>query len=425
MARSGAADDGVRATGHIDFRPGTGRRLQILAGGFLAVLLVGFLIVHTTRTLHDHRLALAAADLLSSPPPVEIVTVQSAPGGRPLVLPGETDAWYESTIYARVNGYVGSWSANIGDHVARGQLLATIETPELDAGLVAAKAKFRASEAEVKVREAKADFAATTYARWRDSPKGVVSDQERSDKKAQYESAQAELAAARAQVNVDQAEVDRLSSFEQFKQVTAPYSGTITERRIDIGNLVSAGSSMQTTPLYRMAKVDPVRVFVDVPQSAATDLMKVGAPAEVTAGDLAGRRFVGKVTRTSEAIDPRARTLRAEIDLPNPDLVLLPGMYVQVAFQLANNGMVEVPASALVFRADGPHVVVKDSADAVHFVPVSIARDDGNMVELASGVTQGDKVVLNISNQIIDGARVHVTTEDGRPLAPTATESKG
>ena len=424
MAGSSAGDEGVRAAGHIGFKPGTGRRLQSLAAALFAILLVGFLVVHTTRSHRDHRLAAQAANLSSAPPPVEVVTVRSAPGGRPLVLPGETNAWYESTIYARVNGYVGSWSANIGDHVTRGQLLATIETPELDAGLVAARAKLLSSEAEVKVREAKADFAATTYARWRDSPKGVVSEQERADKKAQYESAQAELAAARAQVNVDQAEVDRLRSFEQFKQVTAPYSGTITERHIDIGNLVSAGSSSQTTPLYRMAKVDPVRVFVDVPQSAATDLMKVGAPAEVTAGDLAGRRFVGKVTRTSEAIDPRARTLRTEIDLPNPDLVLLPGMYVQVTFELANNGTVQVPASALVFRADGPHVAVKDAADAVHFVPVSIARDDGSMVELGGGVTQGDKVVLNISNQILDGQQVHATTEDGHPLGLAAREPK-
>ena len=402
------------------FTAGTGRRLKILAGGLLVVLLAGFLIVHTMRSARERRLATEAAALSSAPPAVEVVTAQSAPAGRPLVLPGETAAWYESVIYARVNGYVGSWSADIGDHVKRGQLLATIETPELDAELAAAKAKLRSAEAQVKVREAAADFAETTYIRWRDSPKGVVSEQEREDKKAQYEGAQAELTAARAQVNVDQAEVDRLNSFEQFKRVTAPYDGTVTERRIDIGNLVSAGSSSQTTPLYRMATADPIRVFVEVPQSAAADLMKVGVPAEITVGETAARHFSGKVTRTSEAIDPQARTFRAEIDLPNEESALLPGMYVQVAFQLANAGTVQVPASALVFRADGPHVAIEGAGERVHFVPVSIARDDGSVVELGKGVSPGDKVVLNISNQIVEGQQVHVTTEDGHPVGDRA-----
>jgi len=406
------------------FEVGTGRRLLILAGGLIVVLLGGGLVSHFTRSANEHGLAAEAAVTSMAPPPVNVVTVRASPAGRPLVLPGETAAWYESTIYARVNGYVGHWSADIGDHVTRGQLLATIETPELDAALTAAEAKLRAADAQVKVREAEAHFANTTYARWRDSPKGVVSEQEREDKKAQDESAQAKLVAAHAQVNVDQAEVDRLNSFEQFKQVTAPYSGTITERRIDIGNLVSAGSSPQTTPLYRMVKADPVRVFVDIPQSAASDLMKVGVPAEITVGDQAGRHFAGKVTRTSEAIDSQARTFRAEIDLPNPESALLPGMYVQVGFQLPGNGSVQVPASALVFRADGAQVAVEGAGDKVHFVPVSIARDDGSVVELGSGVAPGDKVVLNVSNQIVDGDQVQVTSVDDRPVGNAAEPSR-
>ena len=402
-----------------DTFPATGRRIKRLAFGLVVILSVGFALSFWTRRSDERRLSAEAAVLAATPPAVEVVTAKVAPAGRPLVLPGQTAAWYESTIYARVNGYVGTWSADIGDHVKRGQVLATIETPELDAALTAASAKLRAADAEVKVREAEAHFADTTYTRWRDSPKGVVSDQERDDKKAQDQSAHAKLIAAEAEVAVDQAEVDRLNSFEQFKLVVAPYSGTITERRVDIGNLVSTESSAQTTPLYRMAKADPIRVFVDVPQSAAADVMKVGLPADISVGGLAGRRIQGKVTRTSEAIDPRARTFRAEIDLPNSDLALLPGMYVQVGFQLATSGLLEVPASAVMFRADGAHVAIEGDGDKVRFVPITIGRDDGGTVELTSGVQPGDKVVLNISNQIADGEQVQVTAEDGHPVETT------
>ncbi len=405
-----------------DVSPGTGRRIRIFAGGLLLVLLAGFLLVHGLRSYHDRRLAVDAAADAAAPPRVEVAIVRAAPAGRPLVLPGETAAWYASTIYARVNGYVGGWSADIGDHVKRGQVLATIDTPELDAALAAAKAKLRSADATVRMREAEAAFAETTYARWRDSPKGVVSEQEREDKKAQYASAQAKLAAARAEANADQAEVDRLNSFQLFKQVTAPYGGTITQRRIDIGDLVSAGSSSQTTPLYRMSKADPIRVFVEVPQSAQTDLMKVGVSAEITAEALAGRRFSGQITRTSEAIDPTARTFRVEVDLPNPDLALVPGMYVQVGFRLVTEGAVEVPAAALVFRARSPQVAVVDDDSKVRFLPVSILRDEGNVIDLASGVPEGAKVILNISNQIVEGEKVQVTTEDRRTFGRLAAE---
>jgi RND family efflux transporter MFP subunit len=400
--------------------PGTGRRLRIMVGGLALLLLVGFAVVQTLHVRHDRRLTAEAIRQAAAPPPVELVTAGNRAAARALVLPGETAAWYESTIYGRVNGYVGGWSADIGDHVKRGQVLATIETPELDADLAAAKAKLRAADAKVALRQAEAAFAETTDARWRDSPPGVVSEQEREDKKAQDQSAKAQLVAAQAEVNLAQAEFDRLNAFEQFKKVTAPYAGTITERRIDIGNLVSAGSSSQTTLLYRMAQVDPVRVFVDIPQSAATDLMKTGVAVEITSHDLAGRHISGKVTRTSEAIDPKARTFRAEIDLPNPDLALVPGMYVEASFALENSGTVQVPASALSFRSDGPHVALLTAGQKVHFARVAIARDDGSVIELGSGVAAGDKVILNVSNQINEGDAVSVTAIDGKPVVPAA-----
>jgi RND family efflux transporter MFP subunit len=385
----------------------TGRRLKLMVGGLALVLIAGFLIVRFSRSHHDSALSDQAAKDAAAPMPVEVVTAQDGQSGAPLTLPGQTAAWYESTIYARVPGYVGTWTADIGDHVRKGQVLATIETPELDADLVAAKAKLRATQAEANRRQAEADFAETTYARWRDSPKGVVSDQEREDKKSQDASARANLEAAKAQVAVDQAALDRLNSFQQFKQVTAPYSGTITERRIDIGDL-----SSPTTPFFRIAKSDPIRVFVEVPQSAASDLMKAGTAVDITAG---GQHYSGKTARTSEAIDEHARTFRAEIDLPNPDLALPPGMYVEAAFKLAARGAAQVPASAMMFRADGPHVAVVGGDNKLHFAAVTIARDEGSLVEIGTGLKPGDKVVLNISNQAADGDPVRVTAIDGKP----------
>lgn len=395
------------------FSAGTGQRLRWLVGLLIIALGAGFWAVHNQRSVDEMHLRIQAKEQSEARALVEVVRVKPTPAGQPLVLPGETAAWYESTIYAQVNGYVGTWTADIGDHVHKGQVLASIETPLLDADLAAAKAKLRASEAEVKVRESHVKFANSTYIRWRDSPKGVVSEQEQFDKKAQFESAEAELQAAEAQVNMNQAEVDRLVSFEHFKQVAAPYDGVITERRIDIGNLVSDSSSKETTPLYRMSQSDTVRVFVNVPQNAASDLMKIGTPAQVMFGDSSGRHYDGLISRTTQSVDPLARTLRVEIDLPNPNQDLLPGLYVQVGFQLPNDDTLQVPASAMVFRAKGPQVAVVDLDHRIHFVPVVIARDSGNFVEVSNGVKAGDKVVLNVSNQIVEGEQVQITNEDG------------
>jgi RND family efflux transporter MFP subunit len=387
----------------------TGRTLQRAALAVALVLLLAFLIVHFTKSHTERGLTHETETAATLLPAVDVVVVRNSKGAGSLMLPGETAAWYESTIYARVSGYVAKWYVDIGDQVKSGQILAMIDTPELDAELLAAKAKLQVSLAQVKVKQADAAFATSTYARWRDSPKGVVSEQEREDKKAGDSSALAQLEAARAQVNLDQADVDRLTAFEQFKRVTAPYAGTIVERRIDIGNLVTAGSSNSTTSLYRMAQDDPIRVFVDVPQSAAPDLMKVGVPAKISTNDPSGQTIAGRITRTSDAIDPKARTFRAELDIPNPDRRLVAGLYVQVGFQLQNSGMSQVPAAALVFSAGGPNVAVVESDGTVRFQPVTIGRDDGDKVELSSGVTDGERLVLNISNQIVAGEKVRVS----------------
>ena len=299
-----------------------------------------------------------------------------------------------------MNGYVAKWFADIGDKVTAGQTLAVIDTPELDAKLLAAKAKLNASVAQVAVKQAQADFAATTDKRWRESPQGIVSDQERESKKAGSAEAVAELNAARAQVMLEQAEVDGLSALAQFKEVKAPFDGTIVQRHIDIGNLVTAGSGATTTSLYELTQDNPnIRIFVHAPQSVAAQLMKPGVTAVITGNGqskVPGSRATGGA-RTAKAINPRTRTFRVEIDIPNPDRSLVPGMYVQALFELTGGTSIRVPAAAMLYRSGGPQVAVVGETGVVDFKDVTIASDDGDVVAIASGLTIGDKVALNLS----------------------------
>jgi RND family efflux transporter MFP subunit len=391
-----------------NYSPGAGGRILRVVVAIALMMVVGFFFVHRQKTEAEARLADATAQGAAEPPVVDVVTVARSAATQSLALPGETAAWEETSIYARVNGYVAKWFVDIGDHVKANQTLAMIDTPELDAELLAAKAKLNASVAQVAVKQAQADFAKTTDERWRESPKGVVSDQERESKKAGSAEAVAELNAARAQVMLEQADVDRLSALTQFKQVKAPFEGTIVQRQIDTGNLVTAGSTANTTSLYQLSKDDPMRIFVFAPQSAAPQLMAPGVTGVITSVDQPGLRVVGKVARTAEAVNPQSRTLRVEIDLPNPDRKMVPGMYVQVAFNLKGGSGVQVPAAALLFRTAGPQVAVIDEKGTVAFRDVTIASDDGNVVVIGSGLAAGDKVALNLSSQIAAGEKVRL-----------------
>jgi RND family efflux transporter MFP subunit len=397
------------------YAKGTGYGISVTAFILTCGLIAAFFVVQREKQRQETTLAVETAAKAEEAPPVEVIKVDLAPPTQKLTLPGETRGWHSSTIYARVSGYVQKWIADIGDKVKKDQVLATIDTPELDAQLEAAQAQLKASEAEVTVKEADAEFAKTTFERWQGSPKGVVSDQEREDKKARYASATAQLNAARARVALDQANVDRLSFLTSFKKVTAPYDGVITERRVDIGDLVTAGSTSNTTLLYGIAQPDKIRVFANVPQTVSAEIVD-GTAAQVTASELPGRVFEGKVTRTSRSIDRHARTLRVEVDLPNSDFALVPGMYVQVAFHLKPTSFVQVPASAMIFRTAGPQVALIGDNGTVIFRAVTIARDNGSLVEIASGLSAGDRVALNISNQIANGDRVTVT-QDARTAA--------
>jgi RND family efflux transporter MFP subunit len=394
------------------FPPGTGGRIARVTAVIVLALGVGFFFVHRSKNEAEARLADATSKETSEAPAVSVITVTHSSGTQSLKLPGETASWNETAIYARVNGYVAKWFADIGDNVAAGQTLALIDTPELDAELLAAKAKLNASVAQVAVKQAQADFAKTTDERWRESPKGVVSDQERESKKAGSAEAVAELNAAKAQVMLQQAEVDRLTSLTQFKEVKAPFEGTIVQRQIDIGNLVTAGSTANTTSLYHLSENSPMRIYVFAPQSAAPQLMKRGASAVITSTDQPNLRLEGKVARTAKAINPASRTIRIEIDVPNTDRSLVPGMYVQADFELTGGAAIQVPAAALLYRSGGPQVAVIDSNDTVSFKDVTIASDDGNVVSIGSGLAIGDKVALNLSSQIAAGQKVKPSSDE-------------
>ncbi len=332
-------------------------------------------------------------------------------------LAGYVSAWDQTTIYARVSGYVSDWKADIGDRVGKDQSLATIATPELDDQLAAAQAKLKVSEANVAVAQTAADFSKTTYDRYwtslKNEPEGVVSAQEKDETKAAWDSDLAKLEAAKSQVLLDQANVKNLTELSGFKTVRAPFDGVITARRIDLGDLITAGSTASTTSLYSIAQYDKVRVFVDVPQIASGE-MKVNTPETFTAREFPARIFKGQIGRTSSAIDPASRTLRVEVDVPNADLALLPGMEIQTVFEIKQAPLLEIPASALMFRAHGQQVAVVDDTGKVSFHDVVIGSDQGEVVEIASGLSLNDRVALNLSSQVSDGDHV-IAVESGAP----------
>ncbi|HEY6924275.1 MAG TPA: efflux RND transporter periplasmic adaptor subunit [Steroidobacteraceae bacterium] len=419
--RTDYADDISRIESHTtatSFDPDTGKRMKKVAIVFAAVLVVAFLAVRIDKFFKERGIASAAQEQSSAPHLVDVIRAEPVGAVQHLALPGQTAAWHSSTIYARVNGYVGKWFVDIGDHVRKGQVMALIETPDLDAQLAGARAQLQAAQAQVLVRKAQAEFAKSTYDRWRDSPKGVVSEQEREQKHADYDSAEATLRSAEADVTLDQSRVNQYEAMSEFKQVTAPYDGIVSQRDIDIGNLVTAGSTSSTTPLYVMTQNDPMRVFVDVPQSAAADLMAGRIPVEVQVPGNEGHSYTGSVTRTAQALNQQARTMRVEVDIPNSQAALVPGMYVKVGFGLHPKGLVQVPAAALIFRSGGPQVARVDKSGRIDFRDVTIARDDGNAVELGSGVEPGDQLALNVSSQIGEGEIVRVNRTETATTAP-------
>lgn len=329
-------------------------------------------------------------------PTVTVLTPERGVTGVQTVLPGNIQAWYEAPIYSRVSGYLKNWYFDYGAHVKKGQILASIDTPDLDADLATALATLKSTVAQTKVRAAEMEFARTTYVRWRDSPQGVVSEQERESKKADFDSAEARYKASLADVNSAQGRVDNLKALEGFKLLVAPFDGVVTQRNTDIGALINAGSSSGAggaPQLFRVADVHEMRVFVQVPQEISSPIHS-GMSAELYLPQYPDRTFKAVVATTSEAINESSRTLLVELHADNAGDLLQPGTYTEVHFELPNDPhMVRIPTSALIFREDGMRVAVVDPGNHVELRSVRLGRNLGTDVEVLAGLTPADRVV--------------------------------
>jgi RND family efflux transporter MFP subunit len=359
-------------------------------------------------------------------PTVATIKPKQGVSGQQLVLPGDIEAWYEAPIYARVNGYLKNWYFDYGAHVRKGQLLADIDAPDLDAQLAAAKAKLASAEAQVKVRDAERQFADSTYARWRDSPKGVVSEQETESKKAEYGSAVARYNAALADANVNQSQVDQLTALEAFKRILAPFDGIVTARNTDVGALINAGSGVgggSGPQLFRVADVHEMRVFVQVPQELSAG-MRGGLTAELVLPQYPDKTFKAIVATTAEAINKTSRTLLVELHADNVDNLLQPGTFAQVHFNLPNNpSTLRMPTSALIFRADGVQVAVLGPDNKVEIKQVTLGRNLGTEFEVLKGLTSSDTVINSPPDSLSAGDVVKVT-KGSQPTPDREAESK-
>jgi RND family efflux transporter MFP subunit len=357
-------------------------------------------------------------------PTVNLIAPQRGVSGQQTVLPGNIQAWYEAPIYARVNGYLKDWYFDYGAHVKKGQLLAQIDAPDLDAELAAAEANLKSAEAQTKVREAEVEFAKTTFARWRDSPKGVVSEQETESKKADFNSATARYNASLADVNADRGVVDRLNALEEFKRIVAPFDGIVTARNTDIGALITAGSGSgggtgggSAPQLFRVADVHEMRVFVQVPQEMSASL-QAGMAADLDLPQYPDRVFKAVVATTSGAINESARTLLVELHADNADGLLQPGTYAEVHFDLPGNPqMVRIPTSALIFRQDDMQVAVVGAGDRVELRPVKLGRNLGTDVEVLTGLAPSDRVIESPPDSLATGDHVLIAdaASGGKP----------
>ena len=343
-------------------------------------------------------------------PTVAVITPRAGASTQHLVLPGTVQAWFEAPIYARVNGYLKKWNFDYGAHVKKGDVLAEIETPDLDAQL-ASEAKLNSARAVVRVREAEEQFAQSTYQRWRDSPKGVVSVQEQESKQADYNSAKARLSSANAEVAADQGEVDRLRTMANFKNITVPFDGVVTARETDVGALINAGSGTgggSGPELFRVADIHMMRIYVQVPQQLSAGI-KAGLNAELHLPQYPNKTFKGAVATTSSAINPNARTLLVELHADNPDGELQPGAYVQVDFELPSDpDIVRIPTSALVFREQGMEVAAIDANSTIELRPIKLGRNLGTEVEVVQGLKLSDRLVNSPPDSLATGDKVRV-----------------
>ncbi|NDZ12256.1 efflux transporter periplasmic adaptor subunit [Variovorax sp. WS11] len=374
------------------------RRRQIVRRTRIAVLIVLVLLaIGAARTVFvriANARALEASSTELAKQYVKTALPQTAATGQTLALPGTLQGFVQSPISARASGYLKRWTKDIGSQVQKGDLLAEIETPEIDQQLSQAIAARQQAASGL-------ELAKSTVARWENlRKKDVVSQQDLDERRSGLAQATANVAAA-------DANVQRLRQTEGFKRIVAPFAGVITRRNVDVGDLIDAGGSR---PLFLLAQTDPLRVYINVPQAYA-QLVKAGQPVVVTQAELRGQSFKGEVARTSGAIDTATRMMQIEVSLPNREGLLLPGAYVQVSLPLAASRALSVPANALLFRAEGTRVATVDAEGRVRLRTINVGRNYGETVEVLDGITASDRLILNPSDSLAEGDVVAVAKE--------------
>jgi RND family efflux transporter MFP subunit len=381
---------------------------MFLVGLAIGAAALGGLIYNGMRERAAAEAALEMETKQAAAPFVEVVHPVGEAPDQTLVLPGQTMAFIDTPIYARTSGYLKSWSYDIGAHVKRGDVLAQIETPELDQQLREAQAQLAQNQAAVIQAEANMDLARITNGRTAELVRqGWTSRQQGDQDRLTFAGSTAAVDVARANVRVAQAQVDRLEELTRFESVTAPFEGVITGRNTDVGALINAGAGTPATELFHMASTQTLRIFVAVPEIDAPNLHP-GDVATVTFDAYPGQTFRGALARTDGAINSASRTLLVEVDVENLDGKLLPGAFAFVHFTLqGRTHSVVVPANTLLFRSEGLRVgVVRNGA--AELVPITIGRDYGDRVEVLTGLDTADEVILNPSDALVGGTVVRL-----------------
>jgi RND family efflux transporter MFP subunit len=401
------------------FRPtkkGLKRSAIAIAGVLGSLVILGVV----PRALHRSAMAAEARALEEAPARVSVVRVERSIAASALALPGSVMPLQETSVYARANGYVRRWSVDIGARVKRGQVLALLDVPDIDEELRQAHAMANQARAGIAQAKTQLELARTTNARYGAlGPSGVVTQQEVDQYQAGYDAQQSNVVAAEAAHGSALANVERLRDLKDFGVIVAPFDGVVTQRTAEVGQLVTAGTSMGQ-PLFKVAEVDTVRVFVNVPQLYATDI-HVGMDAPTTVRERYGRTFEGKVARTADELDVGTRTLLTEVDIPNPDGALIAGMYGQVTFHMTeHHPLLVVPATAVLIDAQGTRAALVRGG-AISWRKVGIEEDLGDKVAISTGLAEGDVLVAAPSDRLLEGMRVRA--EDTRSIQPPVAET--
>jgi RND family efflux transporter MFP subunit len=390
---------------HSSGKPSHGARLALIGLGVVLVALAAYGIV---KRVHD-RHTLTEDTNRNAVATVNVMTPKAAPKDQQLSLPGTVASWQDAQIYARTTGYVAKWYVDIGARVKKGQLLADLDTPDVDNQLLQGKAQMRTDEANM-------NFAKITADRYEKLvTQGLVATQTGDQYVAQYK-------ADVATVQADAANVAHLQNLEDFKHIIAPFDGVITQRNLDIGALIDAGSTGSN--LFLIADTSQLRVYVDVPETFAGSI-SIGMPAQVSLNTYGAKPVTGTVARTADALDPTTRTLRTEIDIDNASQQLVPGVYANVKLGVSTSTHnYIVPSNTLLFRSEGLSVALVDDQQHVHLQPVTLGRDFGSTVEVTEGLQDNDRVVISPPDSMYEGEQVNIAKNDDKSKQQKAAAPK-